>query len=153
MIIFENVCKEFAGTVVLDDISFTIEKGETFVIIGMSGTGKTVTLRHMAGFVDPDEGRVIIDGIQMSDAENNVKEKLRRRMGVVFQSGALINWMSVGDNISLPLIEKGDLTEEEISQRVNDRLQLLYLSDARDKMPAEISGGMKKRAWMQRLKK
>ena len=136
---------------VLDGITLKIEKGETFVIIGQSGTGKTVTLRHISGLTDPDSGEVLIDGVNMNGAAKRVKEELRKRIGIVFQSGGLINWMSVKDNVALPLREGGIHTPEEIDSEVNEKLRMLQLGEDGDKMPADISGGMKKRASLARV--
>lgn len=151
MIELQDVYKEFEHRVILNRISLKIEKGETFVIIGMSGTGKTVTLKHIAGLLDPDEGSVLIDGENMNGATYRIKSQLRSKMGVVFQSGALINWMSVGDNVGLPLREHKKFPEHEIEKMVNEKLKLLQLYDAKDKMPSEISGGMKKRTGLARV--
>lgn len=151
MIELVHVKKKFDGRIVLNDISFKVEKGETFVIIGQSGTGKTVTLRHIAGLVDPDEGQVIIDGIRMDNADAKTKNALREKMGIVFQSGALINWMTVEENIALPLIESRKYPKNKIDEIVHYYLKKLQLTDARNKMPAEISGGMKKRAALARV--
>ncbi len=95
MIRLENVWKSFNERTILKGISFTVEKGETFVIIGLSGTGKTVSLKHIAGFIEPDSGKVLINGKNMSNADNRKKTELRQKMGMVFQSGALLNWMTV----------------------------------------------------------
>jgi phospholipid/cholesterol/gamma-HCH transport system ATP-binding protein len=151
MIELVNVYKSFDNINILNGISFKIRKGETFVIIGQSGTGKTVTLRHISGLIDPDSGDVLIDGIKMNGSNNSVKEKLRKRMGIVFQSGALINWMNVRDNIALPMRENKIYHPDEIERITNEKLELLQLKDAADKMPAEISGGMKKRASLARV--
>lgn len=151
MIELKNVYKKFDRMLVLDGIDFTVEKGETFVIIGLSGTGKTVTLKHIAGLLDPDAGEVIIDGVKMNDAVETIKSKLRTKMGVVFQSGALINWLSVGDNVALPLREHNKFPEKEIEMIVDEKLRLLHLDNAKEKMPADISGGMKKRAGLARV--
>jgi len=150
MIEFKNVSKSFGRLAVLDNVSFTIEEGETFVIIGQSGAGKTTILRHIAGFFDPREGDVIIDGVKMNGASSSARGRLREKMGFLFQSGALINWLSVRDNIALPLVEHRLGTPEEIDKIVDDRLKKLQLSDAADKMPSDISGGMKKRAGLAR---
>jgi phospholipid/cholesterol/gamma-HCH transport system ATP-binding protein len=151
MIELVNVYKSFNHVNVLDGISIKIKEGETFVIIGQSGTGKTVTLRHISGLLDPDSGDVLIDGIKMNGANSRTKEKLRKRMGIVFQSGALINWMNVRDNISLPMRENKLFTTDEIKRITDEKLDLLQLTDAADKMPADISGGMKKRASLARV--
>jgi phospholipid/cholesterol/gamma-HCH transport system ATP-binding protein len=151
MIELINVHKSFNNRKVLNGISVRIKKGETFVIIGQSGTGKTVTLRHISGLVDPDSGDVLIDGIRMNGAGNKVKEKLRMRMGIVFQSGALINWMSVRENVALQMREHRMYAPDEIERIVDEKLEILQLQDAGDKMPADISGGMKKRAGLARV--
>ncbi len=150
MIKLVDIHKTFDNKKVLNGISIDIKKGETFVIIGQSGTGKTVTLRNIAGLTEPDSGDVLIDDIKMSGASTRVKEKLRMRMGVVFQSGALINWMNVRDNISLPLRENRIYPPEEIERIVDEKMEILQLKDAGSKMPADISGGMKKRAALAR---
>ena len=121
------------------------------MIIGMSGTGKTVTLRHIAGLLDPDSGDVLIDGVRMNDASLRVKNRLREKMGIVFQSGALINWLTVGENVALPLVEHRLYPRDKIEAIVDHSLRTLHLTDAKDKMPADISGGMKKRAGLARV--
>lgn len=150
MIELRNVSKKFGTKIVLDDVSITIEDGETFVIIGQSGAGKTTILRHIAGFFDPDHGDVFIDGIKMNRAGSGRKAKLREKMGFLFQSGALINWLNVRDNVALPLVEHKLGTMAEIKKIVDDKLSLLQLSDAAEKMPSDISGGMKKRVALAR---
>ncbi len=150
MIAFTEVSKKFGPRVILNDVSFRIMKGETFVIIGQSGAGKTTILRHIAGFLDPDTGDVLIEGVAMNGAGRRKKAFLRNRMGFLFQSGALLNWLNLRDNVALPLVEHRIGTKDEIMKIVDDRLALLQLSDAADKMPSEISGGMKKRAGLAR---
>lgn len=150
MIEFVNVSKHFGDRVVLDKVSFNIEKGETFVIIGQSGAGKTTILRHIAGFFDPEEGTVLVEGEKMSGASSSLRASIREKMGFLFQSGALINWLNVRDNIALPLVEHRLGTKEEIDKIVDDSLKRLQLSDAAYKMISDISGGMKKRAGLAR---
>ncbi len=150
MIEIVNVNKSFNGKSVLDSVSLHIEKGETFVIIGQSGVGKTTILRHIAGFFDPDTGDVFIEGVKMNGASARRKAKLREKMGFLFQSGALINWLNVRENVALPLVEHKLGTRSEIYETVNEKLRLLQLSDAAEKMPADISGGMKKRVGLAR---
>ncbi len=151
MILFDDVSRAFNGRVVLNHVSFEVEKGETFVIIGQSGTGKTVTLKHIAGLLEPDSGDVIVSGKRMNGASRRVREELRNRMGVVFQSGALINWMTVGDNVALPMVEHKMYKKDEIDKRVDKYLGILHLLEAKDRMPADISGGMRKRASLARV--
>ena len=150
MIEFKSVSKNFGQKVVLDDVSFSIRKGETFVIIGLSGAGKTTILRHIAGFINPDSGEVLVDNVKMNGAKSATRKSLRSRMGFLFQSGALINWLSVRENIALPLVEHKLGTMDEINRIVDEKLNLLQLGDAGDKMPSEISGGMKKRVGLAR---
>ena len=150
MIEIVNVNKSFNGKSVLDSVSLHIEKGETFVIIGQSGVGKTTILRHIAGFFDPDTGDVFIEGVKMNGASARRKAKLREKMGFLFQSGALINWLNVRENVALPLVEHKLGTRSEIYKTVDEKLRLLQLSDAAEKMPADISGGMKKRVGLAR---
>jgi len=145
-----NVSKMFGSVVVLDDITLTIEDGETFVIIGQSGAGKTTILRHIAGFFDPDQGDVLIDGIMMNGAGTGKKRMLREKMGFLFQSGALINWLNVRENVALPLVEHKLGTKDQIDRIVDEKLKLLQLDDAAEKMPSDISGGMKKRVALAR---
>ena len=151
MIELIDVHKAFNKIKILNGICIKIEKGETFVIIGQSGTGKTVTLKHISGLIEPDSGDVLINGMKMNGAQKRVKEELRKRMGIVFQSGALINWMTVKDNIALPLVEHKMYSTDEIERIVYEKLNILQLVEARDKMPADISGGMKKRASLARV--
>jgi phospholipid/cholesterol/gamma-HCH transport system ATP-binding protein len=150
MIEFRNVTKAFGPRVVLEDITLTIEEGETFVIIGQSGMGKTVMLRHIAGLMEPDSGEVFVDGLRMSGASAKTKEKIREKIGILFQSGALLNWLSVGENLALPLAEHKLFDRKEIDRIVDEKLSILQLSDAKHKMPADISGGMKKRVGLAR---
>ncbi len=150
MIEFSNVSKGFESRKILKDVDFTIRDGEIFVIIGQSGAGKTTILRHIAGFYDPDNGDVVIDSVKMNGASNRIRKKLREKMGFLFQGGALLNWLNVRDNIGLPLVEHRLASKDEIARIVDEKLALLQLTDAADKMPSEISGGMKKRVGLAR---
>lgn len=148
---FIDIHKSFGPKRVLAGFNLKIEKGESFVIIGQSGIGKTVALRHVAGLLSPDSGRVLVEGIQVNGARPAALRKLRERMGVLFQSGALINWMTVAENVALPLSEHRRFPRREIERRVDEKLELLELSDAKFKTPSEISGGMKKRVALARV--
>lgn len=150
MIVLDNIHKSFNGQPVLKGVSLTVKNGETLVIVGPSGTGKSVTLKHMLGLLTPDCGKVVVDGEEMTRTTGKKAEALRDKFGVLFQSGALINWLSVGDNIALPLIEKTKLKDDEILERVREVLSLVEMDGAEFKMPSEISGGMKKRAGLAR---
>ncbi len=150
MVTLENVSKSFAGQPVLRNVTLHIERGETMVIVGSSGTGKSVTLKHMVGLLRPDSGQVLIDGDEISSARGRRLERIREKFGVLFQSGALINWMTVAQNVALPLYEKTRLGDAEIAAKVKEKLALVNLNDCEDKRPAEISGGMKKRVALAR---
>lgn len=142
--------KKFGSREILRGIDFSVRAGETMVLLGGSGTGKSVTIRHVVGLLDPDEGEVLIDGTAMTGANDRTKAMLRSRMGVLFQSGALINWLSVYDNVALPLREKRTKSEKEVDAIVREKLQWLGLMPAMHLFPANISGGMKKRVGVAR---
>jgi len=150
MIRFENITKVLGGKTVLDNISFEVAAGETFVIVGLSGAGKSVTLKHMIRLMQPDSGNVLIDGEAIDDLGRTALQAVRTKFGVLFQSAALLQWMSVKDNVALPLREHTKMGEGEIEQIVAEKLRLLNLSDAGDKFPAELSGGMQKRVGLAR---
>ncbi len=150
MVRFEQVTKVFGGKAVLDGLDFEIQKGETFVIVGPSGTGKSVTLKHMVRLLTPDDGSIYVGDECINEATGSDLDRLRERFGYLFQGGALLAWLSVGENIALPLREKTDLSEEEIQARVASTLEMVEMSGDVDKHPSEISGGMRKRAGLAR---
>lgn len=150
MIEFIDVYKSLGGQPVLKGLSFRIERGETFGIIGRSGCGKSVTLKHLVGLIKPDKGRVVVDGAEVSRLSGKDLERIRQKFGFLFQSGALLNSLNVEDNIALPLREQGEMSENEISQRVQETLALLELRHLEKVMPAELSGGMRKRVALAR---
>jgi len=150
MIRLEHVIKNLGSRRVLDGVDLEIRKGETMVIVGPSGTGKSVTLKHMVRLMTPDEGRVIVDGEVVSEAAGAALEKIRNKFGVLFQSGALLEWLNVGENVALPLREKTKLSEEEIQAKVVEKLAMVGLEKDTDKFPSEISGGMRKRVGLAR---
>lgn len=150
LIRFVDVHKSFGRQKVLSGLSFEVRRGETLAVMGPSGTGKSVVLRHAIGLLQPDSGRVEVEGRSVPDLRRRELSELRRRMGFVFQEGALINWLSVGDNVALPLRENTSLSEAEIRRRVQERLDLVRIPDAWEKMPSQISGGMKKRVGIAR---
>lgn len=147
---FENVVKKFNGVPVLNGLNFSVEKGEVFCIVGPSGTGKSVTLKHIVRLLTPTAGRILFEGTDVTAASGKELEGIRSRIGYLFQSGALLAWMTVRDNVALPLRETTNLNEEEIAVRVEDALAAVGLTDAAEKFPAEISGGMQKRAGLAR---
>jgi len=150
MIRFDHVVKRLNGRTVLDDLSFEVAKGEVFVIVGPSGTGKSVTLKHIVQLLRPTSGSVWLDDEQISNAEGERLERLRERFGYLFQGGALLGWLTVAENVALPLHEKTDLADDDIARRVQETLEMVDLGGAGDQMPAEISGGMQKRAGLAR---
>ena len=150
MIRFEHVTKRLGGRNVLDDLSFEIKKGEVFIIVGPSGTGKSVTLKHMVRLLTPTRGSVWIENTEISSADGKALDGVRERFGYLFQGGALLGWMTVVDNIALPLREKTRLSEDEIEMRVAKVLRMVELENDGDKYPNEISGGMQKRAGLAR---
>ena len=147
---FENVTKRFGGEAVLDDLSFEVGKGEIFCVVGPSGTGKSVTLKHIVRLLKPTSGRVFVDGIDVAAADDGDLRKVRDMTGYLFQGGALLAWMTVAENVALPLRERTRCSEEEIARRVGAALEAVELSRAADKYPSEISGGMQKRAGLAR---
>jgi len=150
MIRFDKVTKILNGKPVLDGISFEVEKGEVFVIVGSSGAGKSVTLKHVVRLLTPDDGQVCVGDDVISEASGHKLEHIRERFGYLFQGGALIAWLSVAENVALPLREKTNLPESEIQGTTQEMLKLVGLQDDAEKFPSEISGGMRKRAGLAR---
>lgn len=150
MIQFDHVSKSFGSKKVLDDVSYEIRKGEVFMIVGPSGTGKSVSLKHMVRLLTPDAGRVLVCGEDISHADGAELERMREHFGYLFQGGALLAWMNVADNVALPLREKTDMDEDAIHEKVMKTLALVGLENDALKMPSEISGGMQKRAGLAR---
>ena len=144
MVRMQNVRKSFGDNVVLDDLDLEIETGTNFVIMGPSGTGKSVTLKLMCGLDRPDSGSIQIDGVNLHDARTADIRRVREILGFVFQGAALINWLSARENVALPLPERG-IPRPEVEKVVDRELAEVGLSDIGDKYPDEISGGMRKR--------
>ncbi|MBI39484.1 MAG: ABC transporter ATP-binding protein [Leptospiraceae bacterium] len=146
----KGIHKAFGEREILKGVDIQVRRGEVMVLLGGSGTGKSVSIRHIIGLLKPDQGDVLIDGESMVHASKNRMEKLRGRMGVLFQSGALINWLSVYDNVALPLREHRLVKEEDIDSIVKEKLKYMGLMPAMNLLPSNISGGMKKRAGIAR---
>lgn len=142
---FDDVYKNFGTQEVLRGLSFDVPRGKTLAIMGASGTGKSVALRQIIGLLTPTRGRVLVGGKEVATMKRSELATMRKNMGYVFQEGALINWLNIGENVALPLRENTDLPDAEIRDRVQQKLELVHVPDAWNKMPAEISGGMKKR--------
>ncbi len=147
---FHEVHKRFGTQRVLEGLSFEVERGRCLAIMGPSGTGKSVVLKHAIGLLRPDSGRVEVEGRDVAHLGRRDLSALRRRMGFLFQEGALINWLSVGENVALPLRENTNLPDREIRERVQAKLALVHIPDTWEKMPSQISGGMKKRVGLAR---
>ena len=150
MIEAKAVSKSFNGNPVLDRLDLAIHRGETLVIIGRSGCGKSVLLKHMIGLVRADSGRLLVDGTDISALPVKKKNALRMRFGMLFQAAALFDSMTVGENVGFSLSEHTDMSEKEIGDRVAESLELVGLKGIQDQWPAELSGGMKKRVALAR---
>ena len=150
MIRFDKVSKMLGGRAILDKVSFEIAEGEIFVIVGPSGAGKSVTLKHMVRLLTPDEGRIFVEGEEISQLMRVGLEAVREKFGYLFQGGALLAWMTLAENVALPLLEKTDMSVDLIETKVLETLDLVGLKDDADKRPDEISGGMRKRAGLAR---
>jgi phospholipid/cholesterol/gamma-HCH transport system ATP-binding protein len=148
---FQHVSKTFANKKVLDDVSFKLGEGEALCILGRSGTGKTVTLKLLDGLLKPDSGKVCIESEDIVQVGEKDLSRVRRNIGFLFQSGALFDSFTVGENLALPL-HRLDKTKssDEIQHAIEETLKRVGLDHDRDKMPAELSGGMSKRAGLAR---
>jgi len=149
MIILENVTKAFGSRLVLDGVSLEVPDGQNTVIIGASGAGKSVTLKLIVGLIEPDGGRVLVDGEDVQELDRDQLATLRGRIGYVFQFAALLDSMPVAQNIALGLVRRGH-SPAEIQARVEESLKVVELSGTEDKMPSELSGGMRKRVGIAR---
>jgi phospholipid/cholesterol/gamma-HCH transport system ATP-binding protein len=141
---FRNVSKAFGDHVVLDDVSFFVDHGETCVIMGRSGVGKSVMLKHILGFLRPDAGRVFVAGNDITDWSEQQLADIRRCVTMVFQSGALFDSLTVEENIAFPLETRKDLTAEQKYGRVAELAEMLEVTDVADKLPSELSTGTKR---------
>lgn len=150
MIVLEDVHKQYGGQTVLKGISFCIREGTVTTIIGKSGSGKSVLLRHMIGLEQPDSGAIFIRGENIVGLKSRELNRIRRSFGVLFQEGALFDSLSVKENVAFPVREHLRLTEDQIQEVVDDKLTKVGLRDHQDKFPAELSGGMRKRVGLAR---
>jgi len=146
----DNVYKSFGPKKVLQGFSLEVEEGETMVIIGYSGTGKSVAIKHIVGLLEPDRGTVWVDGLEVPKLPRRDLYELRARIGYVFQFAALFDSMSIGDNVAMGLRKQGKMTEKQIANRVAETLDLVDLPNVEGKFPAELSGGMRKRVGLAR---
>jgi phospholipid/cholesterol/gamma-HCH transport system ATP-binding protein len=146
----DGVSKSFGSRRVLDDVSFEVRAGCGFVILGRSGTGKSVTLRHMIGLVRPDRGRVFVQGQEVSVLTGPELSRVRQSIGFLFQNAALFDSISVGENVAFPMRRHTRLADAEIRTRAQQKLASVGLDQEYDKMPSSLSGGMRKRAGLAR---
>jgi phospholipid/cholesterol/gamma-HCH transport system ATP-binding protein len=150
MIRLVDIHKSFGKQKVLDGLNLDIEDGKTTVIIGRSGGGKSVLLKHIIGLLKPESGEVLIDGTDLTKLDDKGLNEIRKRFGMLFQEGALFDSMNVGDNVAFPLREQTKMKEPEIHQVIIDLLRAVGLVDVENKMPSELSGGMRKRVGLAR---
>ena len=141
---FKDVCKAFGSHVVLDDVSFEVMPGETLAILGRSGVGKSVSLQNIMGFLKPDSGRIFVAGEDITDYAEPDLQRIRKKVTMVFQNGALFDSLSVGENVAFPLRERGDLDEEQIYQIVDGLLEMVGVKTMRELAPSDLSTGMKR---------
>lgn len=142
--------KRFGGNAVLRGIDLDVEEGTTCVILGGSGSGKTVLMKHMIGLLKPDSGKVIVDGEDLVPLDERGLERVRRKFGMVFQSAALFDSMTVYENVSFPLREHQKLPEHEVREKVRQKLEIVGLRGIEERFPADLSGGMRKRVGLAR---
>lgn len=146
----KDLYKSFNNLRVLQGLNLTIEKGETLVVIGRSGCGKSVLLKHIIGILKPDSGRIIVDGVDITEIGEDELNEYRKRFGMLFQGGALFDSLNVRENVAFGIEEHLNLPEEEVSQRVREYLSMVGLEGIENKKPAELSGGMRKRVALAR---
>ncbi len=150
MIQLKNVHKAFGEKKVLQGFTLDVSEGETMVIIGFSGTGKSVAIKHIVGLLEPDEGEVWVDNQRVDTLSRRDLVKLRSKIGYVFQFAALFDSLSIGENVAMGLRKQGELSAAEIDQRVHESLDIVDLDDVTHRFPAELSGGMRKRVGIAR---
>jgi phospholipid/cholesterol/gamma-HCH transport system ATP-binding protein len=146
----EHVSKSFGSNVVLDDISLVVNEGETLTVLGKSGTGKSVLLKLMSGLLTPDRGAILFRGRNIVEMNEHELADVRKHLGFLFQGSALFDSMTVGENLEMFLIRHTQFSAEEREEKIQRSLELVGLKDVIDKMPSELSGGMKKRAGLAR---
>ncbi len=150
MIETRDLAKSFDGHVVLNGVNLAVPTGQTMVIIGRSGCGKSVLLKHMIGLIKPDRGTISVDHVEITKLSGRSLDKIRKRFGMLFQGGALFDSMTVEDNVAFPLREHTSMSPEAIRERVRECLALVGLPKVEQLKPAELSGGMRKRVGLAR---
>jgi phospholipid/cholesterol/gamma-HCH transport system ATP-binding protein len=147
---FRHVRKSFGGAPVLRDVNLAVEEGETLVVIGLSGSGKSVMLKLMVGLLRPDDGSVLVDGEDITRMSEKELFRVRGKFGFLFQGAALLDSLTVGENVGLGLVERSDAAPEEIARIVAEKLDMVGMAGIESRMPSDLSGGMKKRVGLAR---
>lgn len=147
---FDRVTKSFGRLNVLDHVTFEVPRGSAFCVLGRSGTGKSVLIKQLVGLIKPDAGRIYVEGEEITRLTAYELAQVRKRMGFLFQYSALFDSLSVGENVAFPVRRHTTLSDAEIRERVDEKLNRVGLEGTRDKMPSEISGGMRKRVGLAR---
>lgn len=150
MIKLIDVCKSFNGQKVLDHLGLEIARGKITVIIGQSGGGKSVLIKHIIALIRPDSGRILVDGVDMTGLDDRELNDMRKKFGMLFQEAALFDSMTVGENVAFPLVEHTRYSRKKIDRIVDEKLLQVGLENVAHKMPAELSGGMRKRVGLAR---
>jgi len=150
MIIIKNITKSFENRLVLSNISFDIEDSDTMVVMGASGSGKSVLLKLIVGLLKPDEGEIWIDGKEVTKLSEKQMDEVRKNIGMVFQSGALFDSLTVGENIAFSLVRRTNMSKSDIAKTVAEKLEMVGLKGIENMMPSELSGGMRKRVSLAR---
>jgi phospholipid/cholesterol/gamma-HCH transport system ATP-binding protein len=150
MLQFKQVRKSFGRKRVLADVTLDVHPGEVFFIIGASGVGKSVLIKHLVGLLDPDEGEIWVDGEEVSRKREGDMDPIRKKCAMVFQHSTLFDWMTCVENVALPLRKHKDLSQREALERAHDRLASLHMHDFADHFPSELGDGMRKRVAMAR---
>lgn len=150
MILVKSLSKHFEGHQVLRNLNLEVEKGETMVVMGRSGCGKSVLLKLIMGLLEPDEGEIWVDGQEITNLTDKQMDQVRKRFGMVFQSAALFDSLTVGENVGFSLSRHTDMNREQVDRVVGEKLQLVGLRGIEDVMPVDLSGGMKKRVSLAR---
>lgn len=145
-----DLTKSYGDLVILDGLDFEVHRKESFVILGRSGSGKSVTLRQLNGLERPDRGSVVFDGVELTELSERQLDPIRKRVSMLFQGGALFDSMSVFDNIAFPIREHTDIEGSELEKKVEEKLAMVDLEGIGDRMPSNLSGGMKKRVALAR---
>jgi len=141
----EKVSKSFGEKKILKDINFSVEEGQAFLILGKSGAGKTVLLKHIIGLIKPDKGKIYVDGAEITSLSRERLDKIRLKFGIVFQSSALFDFLTVKENVGFALYHHSDLTEAQIEKEISHALKMVDLEGTQNLYPYQLSGGMKKR--------